>query len=269
MCLVGSWCKPELRGVPWDGSLKFRVWGWQQDLNPLWSMHTQQHSMQHANFGPTSGHQDSTTDQAPQHVSGPPGCGLSPPLYSTGFGCALPQLQPTKVGKYACQFSGHNSAQTALIHPSSVPTGPPPPGLQRKVLRDFTPFLPGFQAHQTTFKASSPCKSRGAWPFMRNPIVSTPSAGPGIRSLASPARQPSPGSCACVWRLVVHGIARPANESLGGSRPPRYLPPRSYHILMQHGENASSRPATAQCPIDPICASTGPHPKPLLARSPC
>ena len=156
------------------------------------SMHTQQHNMQRANFEPRLGHQDSPSHQAPQHVSEPFGSVLSPALYSSEVGRALPQLHPSKVGTYPCQFSGLYSAKTAPFGPSSVPTGPPPPRLQRKVLRDFTQFLAGFQPHQTTFKGSSPCKSRLAWPFVRNPIVSTPSAGPGIRSLASPARPPSP-----------------------------------------------------------------------------
>ena len=45
----------------------------------------------------------------------------------------MPELHPNKDGKYAGQFWGHNSAQTALFGPSSVPTGPPPPWLPRKV----------------------------------------------------------------------------------------------------------------------------------------
>ena len=155
-------------------------------------MPTQQHDMQSANFESTPDHQDSNSDQAPQHVSEAFGSVLSPALYSSAVGCALPWLHPTKVEKCPCQYSGLNSAQTALFGPSSVSTGAPPPWLQRKILRDFTPFSVGFQAHQTTFEGSSPCKSRLAWPFMRNPIVSTPFAGPGIRSFASPARPPSP-----------------------------------------------------------------------------
>ena len=45
----------------------------------------------------------------------------------------MAELHPNKDGKYAYQFWGHNSAQTALFGPSSVPTGPPPPWLPRKV----------------------------------------------------------------------------------------------------------------------------------------
>jgi len=157
------------------------------------SKHTNPGCMQHAHFKPPPGLQDSSSDQTNQDVSRPSRCDLSPALYSTSIGCVLPELHPTKEGKCACQFSGHNFAQTALFGPSSVPTGPPPPWLQRKVLRDFTPFLPGFQAQKTTFRGSFPCKSVLTWPFMRFRVVSTPSAGPGSRSLASRKRPPRPG----------------------------------------------------------------------------
>ena len=167
--------------------------GWQQfKFNTHPNAHTVD-CMQHAHFRPPLKLQDSSSAQANQHVSRPSRCGLSPPLYSTGFGCALAALHPNKDGKYAYQFWGHNSAQTALFGPSSVPTGPPPPWLPRKVLRDFSPRWAGFQAEKTTFRGSSPCKSVPTWPFMRFRVVSTPSAGPRSRSSASRKRPPRPG----------------------------------------------------------------------------
>lgn len=149
--------------------------------------------MQGAMFGAPPRIQDSSFAQASRHASEALGCGLSPPLCSTAIRGVSPELQPLQDGKSPCQFSGHNCAQTALFRPSSVPTGAPPPWLQRKVPQDFTPFLAGFQAHLTTSRGRNPCTNRPAWPFGRIPIVRAPSAGPGFRSLESGARPPRPG----------------------------------------------------------------------------
>ena len=167
--------------------------GWQQfRFNTHPNAHTVD-CMQHAHFRPPPELLDSSSAQTNQHVSRPSRCVLSPPLYSTTIGCVLPELHPSKDGQYACEFLGHNFAQTALFGPSSVPTGPPPPWLPRKVLRDFSPRLAGFQAQKPTFRGSSPCKSVPTWPFTRFRVVSTPSAGPRLRSLASRKRPPRRG----------------------------------------------------------------------------
>lgn len=176
-----------------DGASRGWDWGWQQGLLHIRVVATRLDCMQHAHFGPSPGHQDSSSAQGTQHTFEGVWSVLSPATCSCAFGCGCTELHRSKGGHVPLQFSGHNVPQTAPFRLIPLPTGAPPPQLPRKVLRDFSPRLAGFQAQTPTFRGSFPCKSGSAWSFMRIPVVKPPCARPDWRSLASQARSPRPG----------------------------------------------------------------------------
>ena len=99
---------------------------------------------------------------------------------------------PAKMASMPVSFWAITLPRLHCLAPAQFLRVPHHPGCHEKSL-DFSPRWAGFQAEKTTFRGSSPCKSVPTWPFMRFRVVSTPSAGPSSRRLASRKPPPRPG----------------------------------------------------------------------------